>query len=144
MADNMSGGIDGYCQYLESITQDSLDSMDQHVSADVHFVDPFNDVLGIEKMRAVFEDMFENVSDIQFVVEDKMTTGDVSLITWTLSGVLMKKPWTVKGASRLTFAEDGKLSEHIDFWDAGAGLYEHLPVIGWLPRALRRKLSTQP
>ena len=140
----MASGADGYCRFLESLTPENLHDIDQHVSADVHFRDPFNDVHGIEKMRAVFDDMFENISNIEFVIEDRMDQGQVTIITWTLSGVLMKKPWSVPGASRLTFNDAGMLTQHIDFWDAASGLYEHLPFIGWLPRALRRKFRIQP
>lgn len=141
---NAAGGPNGYCQYLESLNPGNLDQIGMHVSPNVHFRDPFNDVYGIDKMRAVFEDMFENISDIKFVIEDQLQKDDVTIIVWTLSGVLFKKPWNVPGSSRLTFNSDGFLTEHIDFWDSGAGLYEHLPFIGWLPRALRRKLRTDP
>lgn len=140
----MAGGADAYCQYLQSITAESVIALDQHVSAKVHFKDPFNDVHGIDSMRAVFIDMFENISDISFDIHDQMSEGNTTIITWTMSGILMKKPWSVDGASRLTFDDGGFLTEHLDYWDAAAGLYEKLPFIGWLPRALRRKLSIQP
>lgn len=140
----MANGPEGYCRYLETLTPSTLKDIHQHVHSDVHFRDPFNDVQGIDAMRAVLDDMFENISDIKFVIADQLTSGRVTVITWTLSGVLLKKPWSVEGASRLAFDTDGLLTEHIDFWDAGAGLYEHLPFIGWLPRALRRKLRIQP
>jgi hypothetical protein len=139
-----AGGPDGYCQYLENITPENLNDMSKHVSQDVHFRDPFNDVNGIDKMHAVFDDMFENIADIDFVIEDRLDKDNVTIIVWTLSGILFKKPWSVPGSSRLTFNEAGFLSEHIDFWDSGAGLYEHIPFIGWLPRALRHKLRIRP
>lgn len=143
-APTTAGGPDGYCRYLENITPENLNEITAHVSQNVHFRDPFNDVHGIDKMHAVFEDMFENISDIEFVIEDRLDKGDVTIIIWTLSGILFKKPWSVPGSSRLTFNDAGFLSEHIDFWDSGAGLYEHIPFIGWLPRALRRKLRIHP
>lgn len=139
-----AGGPDGYCEFLETLTPESLKNISSHVRSDVHFRDPFNDVYGIEKMHAVLEDMFDGISNITFVIEDRLDKNDVSIIVWTLSGILFKKPWSVPGTSRLTFDADGFLTEHIDFWDAGSGLYEHIPFIGWLPRALRRKLRIAP
>lgn len=144
VASPKAGGADGYCAFLETLTPETLADITSHVSSDVHFRDPFNDVYGIDKMHAVLEDMFDGISDITFVIEDRLDKDDVSVIVWTLSGVLFKKPWSVPGTSRLTFNSDGYLTEHIDFWDAGAGLYEHIPFIGWLPRALRRKLRIAP
>lgn len=143
-ASSKAGGPDGYCAFLESLTPETLEDIGSHVSADVHFRDPFNDVYGIEKMHAVLEDMFDGISNITFQIEDRLDKNDVTIIVWTLSGILFNKPWSVPGTSRLTFNADGYLTEHIDFWDAGAGLYEHIPFIGWLPRALRRKLRIAP
>lgn len=140
----MAGGADTYCQYLQTITRERVGMLDQHVSPDVHFRDPFNDVQGIDNMRAVFEDMFDQISDIAFDIRDQISDGNVTVITWTMSGIMMKKPWSVEGASRLTFDDNGLLTEHLDYWDAAEGVYEKLPFIGWLPRALRRKLSIQP
>lgn len=140
----MADGPERYCAYLESLTPATLKYLDQYVSADVHFRDPFNDVTGINRMRAIFEDMFENISNIEFVIADRLTQNQTTIITWTLSGVLLKKSWSVEGASKLTFDDDGLLTAHIDYWDAAGGLYEHFPVVGWLPRVLRRKLRTRP
>ena len=139
-----AGGPDGYCTFLEALTPETLANISSHVSSNVHFRDPFNDVYGIEKMHAVLEDMFDGISNITFVIEDRLDKDEVTIIVWTLSGMLFNKPWSVPGTSRLSFDEDGYLTEHIDFWDAGAGLYEHIPFIGWLPRALRRKLRIAP
>lgn len=140
----IAGGPDGYCAFLENLTPENLKDITLHVSQDVHFKDPFNDVYGVDEMHAVLDDMFENISDIKFAIEDQLDKDNVTIIVWTLSGILFKKPWSVPGTSRLTFNGDGFLTEHIDFWDSGAGLYEHIPFIGWLPRALRRKLRTRP
>ena len=47
----------------------------------------------------------------------------------------------IQGASRLQFAADGRVASHRDYWDSGRELYEHLPLLGVLLRALRRRLG---
>jgi len=47
----------------------------------------------------------------------------------------------VAGVSRVVLADDGRVSEHIDYWDAAGELYSQFPVIGGLMRWLRRRLS---
>ena len=42
------------------------------------------------------------------------------------------------------FAPDGRISEHIDHWDAAAQFYERIPVLGWLIRKVRRRLELPP
>jgi steroid delta-isomerase len=47
----------------------------------------------------------------------------------------------IRGASHLRFDADGKVAWHRDYWDAAEELYARLPGIGWLMRALRRRLA---
>ena len=45
------------------------------------------------------------------------------------------------GATQLTFAPDGRVNLHRDYWDTAEELYAKLPLIGTLVRWLTRKLS---
>ena len=51
--------LDKYAQYLENLSLSTINSLDNYVADDVRFKDPFNDVRGSEKMKAVFLHMFE-------------------------------------------------------------------------------------
>lgn len=139
---NTSPGVDAYCAFLESVTPDSLLQLRNLVAEDVHFRDPFNDVTGIDKMLAIFDDMFETIGPCTFDIHER--TGDAGhcFITWTLTGTLFGKPWRADGASELRFTDQGLLSEHIDYWDAAQGVYEYFPILGRILRMLRRRLAT--
>lgn len=132
--------VDAYIAFLERVTPDTVDALYDHVHPDVRFKDPFNDVRGAAAMHAVLADMFAHVDDLVFKVHETATTGRTTFIAWTLSGTLSNRPWSVDGTSRLVVDDNGKLLEHIDYWDAASGLYERIPVIGWLLRRLRRRL----
>lgn len=134
-------GLDSYCDYLEGLSRDTLADFDRHVAPDVHFKDPFNDVNGRDAMRRVFDDMFDHVENLSFRIHNRMNDGDAAVIVWTLAGRIMNSDWAVDGASVLKFDEAGKLSEHIDHWDAAAGLYEKMPVIGWFIGRIRKRLE---
>lgn len=134
-------GFDTYCDFLERVTAANVAELETLVSPGVRFKDPFNDVVGAPAMRAVFDDMFEHVQDLEFRIHHRMTDGEVCVILWTLSGRIMNRGWSVDGASQLRFSDDGLLTEHIDHWDAAAGLYEKMPGIGWLIRRLRKRLE---
>ena len=45
---------------------------------------------------------------------------------------------TIRGASHLLFNAQGLVSLHRDYWDAAEELYEKLPLLGSLMRALKR------
>lgn len=133
-----------YRNYLESLTPESLPDLPKYVTENVRFRDPFNDVHGVEAMERVFRHMFDNVAEIDFAVQHTVCEGDVCLMQWRLRGVLMGKPWNVEGASALRFAPDGRVAEHVDYWDAARGFYERLPVLGWLVSRIRRSLAVRP
>ena len=51
------------------------------------------------------------------------------------------EPITVRGASHLRFATDGRIALHRDYWDAAEELYEKLPLLGALMRWLKRRVN---
>ncbi len=134
-------GLDAYCDYLEGLTRKSVSNLTRHVAPDVHFKDPFNDVRGADAMRLIFDDMFEHVQDLSFRIHHRMEDGQAAVIVWTLAGRIMDRDWSVDGASVLKFDENGLLSEHVDHWDAAAGLYEKMPGVGWFVRRIRKRLE---
>ncbi len=134
-------GLTRYLETLCALRADNLETLDAVMASDVHFADPFNDVRDIGAVKRIFRDMFENVSDVTFAVENRMLDGSVALIAWRLDGVLRGGKWAVSGASRVTLNDQGVVTEHVDYWDAARGLYETFPIIGPLLRVLRRRLQ---
>ena len=49
--------------------------------------------------------------------------------------------WKITGMSEVAFDQDLKVISHIDHWDAGEQFYARLPVLGWLIRLVRSKLT---
>lgn len=139
---NAGQGVQAYCDFLEAVTPENLHRLRNLAARQVHFRDPFNGVNGVDEMIAIFEDMFKTVGPCTFKIHGRTGGNSHCFITWTLTGVLFGKPWSVDGASELRFDDDGLLSSHIDFWDAAQGVYEHFPVIGGILKMLRRRLST--
>lgn len=137
----MTAHSERYRHFLETLTPESLDHLREHVTPDVHFKDPFNDVHSANDMAKIFRHMFAAVGDVRFIVHRAMTEGDVCLMEWRFEGILRGRPWSFDGTSRIRFAEDGRVYEHIDYWDAATNFYERLPIIGWLLAKLRGRLA---
>ena len=132
---------DRYRAYLETLTPETLVSIGDHVSDDVRFRDPFNDVRGVANLRQIFEHMFQTVGQVRFDIHHCLADGNTCLMQWTFHARLRQKPWSFEGSSRITFDGTGKVIEHIDYWDAARDLYEHFPLIGWLLSRIRRKIG---
>ena len=50
------------------------------------------------------------------------------------------KDTTSIGMSHIRFNSEGQVVLHQDFWDSSAGLFEHMPALGWMIRAVKRRL----
>ena len=137
----MTEATERYRRYLETLTPESLTVLETHVVPGVRFVDPFNDVTGVEAMRAVFRHMFKVLGDVAFEVRHMAIDGNVALMAWTFRTRLRGRAWVVEGASEVTFDPQGRVISHIDRWDAGRDFYELLPVIGGPMRWLRRRAA---
>ena len=132
-----------YRMFLENLDRASLDRLPELVTADVHFKDPFNDLRGADKMAVAFHHMFDKVENVRFKTGHVACADKVCLMDWRFEGSLSGKPWAFDGASVIHFAADGRVSAHIDYWDAASNFYERLPVIGWLLAKIRRTLAVR-
>ena len=100
-------------------------------------------VQGLPAIRAIFAHMFVALHEPRFVVTGGFAQGDEAFLTWDF--VFRFKRFdshtlqTVRGATHLRFAADGRVSLHRDYWDAAEELYEKLPVVGGLMRWLTRR-----
>jgi hypothetical protein len=46
-----------------------------------------------------------------------------------------------EGVSRLKMNDEGRVIEHIDYWDAAEHLYAKMPIIGWLIGIIKRRIA---
>lgn len=138
-----------YCEFFERLSPADLDRLGERFTDDARFADPFNDVRGLAAVRAVFARMFERCIDVRFEVHEAFRDGEVALLHWTMrfrpapsaSGGAPGAEWTLHGMSRVRFAADGRVVEHVDHWDTGGQLYARLPLLGPLIRWLQRRLA---
>lgn len=117
--------------------------------ADIVFQDPLQRIEGLENLIRYYTGMFENLLECRFefnqVVEN---TGERSsahvqqaVLFWTMhyrhrklaGGTLL----SINGNSHIKYQD--KVFYHRDYYDAGAMLYEHLPVLGWAINLIKKR-----
>ena len=137
--------LDGYIAFYEGLTPETLGILRNLCAEDVRFRDPFNDLRGIDAYIRVLEKMFEDVAAPQFRVSHKACDGNVCFLRWTFG----YRPHAdapdkiLEGMSEVHFDDAGLVIAHIDHWDPAGQIYESLPVIGWLLRIIRRRVSVE-
>ncbi len=136
--------LERYGEFFAGLQPADLDRLDAVFVENARFRDPFNEVEGLAGIRAVFEHMYANCAAARFEVLETVGEGSVGYLRWRMHFRLKRdrhdrRP--IEGVSRVVLAEDGRVREHIDYWDAAGELYTQFPVLGGLMRWLRARLS---
>lgn len=134
-----------YARYFDELSEASKNELRRLAHPDIHFVDPFNDVCGIDKVCTVFDHMFETSEAPRFVTELPLVAGEIAFIKWRFTcrtkSRFMAKFLTIDGITEVHFDDLGRVTEHLDYWDAARQLYEKLPLLGGLLRMIRSRMA---
>ena len=69
-ADPRRAVLAAYCRLFESLAPARLDELRSLCTADIRFVDPFQEIAGIERVTALYGHMFRTVADPRFTIVD--------------------------------------------------------------------------
>ena len=128
--------------FFETLTPEAVERLGDHYAPDARFKDPFNEVVGVPAIRAVFAAMYRQVERPRFVITRSACNGNDAFLAWDLLFAFRGdkgREQTIRGATHIQFAADGRVALHRDYWDAAEELYEKLPVLGTLMRWLKRR-----
>ena len=111
------------------------------------FEDPLGTLEGRNEMIKYYLNLYQNVVDIRFDFKDSTSNGNIYMLSWVmyLKTKKLKSGEEIKleGVSHLKFdPKTGLVIYHRDYFDMGAFIYEHIPVVGSLIRYIKRKLSS--
>lgn len=148
----MSGDLEAaartYGAYFETLRPDNVARLRDLATPDMRFVDPFNDVRGVDQVIDLLSRMFDDATEVSFRMLDRACQRDRCFLRWEFfcrPRRLPKGPtWRIEGVSMVRFDEGGRILEHVDYWDAAQQFYGRLPVIGPLLRAIGRRLQPSP
>ena len=133
---------DTYVAFWQALSAETLDGMDAVMAPAFRFVDPFNDVQGLEAVRQQFAHTYRRLRSVQITVHDRAVSGATLYLRWTFAFQMRAggRRWSLEGMSEVRFGADGKALSHIDHWDAASQVYEHLPVLGTLIRLIKSRV----
>ncbi len=142
----MSHAVERLAVFFETLTPKSLERFPEFYTEDAYFKDPFNEVRGIPAIQGIFRHMYEALERPHFVVTARVVEGDQVFLSWDFHFHFRyfktSELQTIRGASHLRLAQDGRIRSHRDYWDAAEELYEKLPLVGALMRWLKRRANS--
>lgn len=130
--------------FFRALSRSTMDEVDRFYAPDVHFEDPMVSLHGRDRMRAYYASIYRNDPQLRWEFDDLIEADDALALAWTMhlqvKGLAGGRPIAVAGFSRLHFDSEGQCRYHRDYFDMGAFVYEHLPVLGTVIGLVKRRL----
>lgn len=134
--------LERFTQTYHRLDGQSMGLLKELYSDDILFQDPFHCITGLPALTRYFVELYRDVESITFRFEDTLVQADRAMLTWTMSLKHPRlnggDPVIVPGSTHIRFRE--KVYYHRDYFDGGAMLYEQLPLIGMVIRAIRARV----
>ena len=137
--------LEAFCAFFNKLDNTCTEKLYEVYTENIIFSDPLHHIEGREALARYFSTMYENVEQCHFTYHTRQLQGQQAFVTWTMTFIHPRlaggQAVKVEGCSALTFATDGRVERHRDYFDVGAMLYEHLPLMGSAIRWLKKRLA---
>ena len=112
---------------------------------DATLSDPFGQHQGLFAIQRYFTHLLANVEQCRFTIDTPLCDGQRFAVTWTMHWSHPRlaggKALQLAGCSVVT-VEDERIIYQRDYYDAGEMIYEHLPLLGWAVRGVKRRVRS--
>ena len=138
--------LSNFIAVYEKLGTDNLAELQQIYADKVVFEDPMHRFDGLEALMAYFEDLYTHLKECDFKVVECFHSDNQAALYWRMSYVHPRlnkgKRVTVEGHT-LIKGEGEQVVFHRDYLDIGAMLYEQVPLLGFLVKAIKKRAGKQ-
>ena len=124
--------INNYLNLFSNLNKENIKKFDDLVVKDIIFIDPFNNIKGLDNFKNIFYHMFDSVEEPKFDIVDYAQNKDHIFLKWKMTFYAFKASQTIEGMSDITLNKEGKVISHLDYWDSLNGIFIKLPFLGFL------------
>ena len=129
----------------DNLNEDSIGMLDEVYHDEVTFADPIHHVQGIENLKTYFRNTIKGIDYCHFAFAERARQGDDVFVSWQMR---LKHPSLAKGreivlpgVSHLQLVDD-KIISQVDYYDAGAMVYEHVPILGTVIKKIKTRIKS--
>ena len=132
-------------QAFNDLNKDTIDELDAFYAEDVHFEDPLGTIKGLDSLKVYYANLYESVEEISFEFTEEVVQDETHVVMWIMRlktpNLRGGKEVTLEGNSVIRFGEGDKVVYHRDYFDMGEFVYEHVPIVGFLVRQVKKRLD---
>ncbi|MFC0229398.1 nuclear transport factor 2 family protein [Serratia aquatilis] len=133
-----------FSQLYTSLDDAALDSLYEVYHCSIQFIDPLGEHRGLKALDNYFRQLLTNVSYCHFSLTDVQYDENQAAVCWQMKYAHPRlergRELTLEGISRLRFA-DQRIIYQRDYYDMGAMLYEHIPLLGKIVLGIKRRMQ---
>lgn len=139
--------IDGFKAFYDDVDARQLGRLGDIYSKDVQFADPLHALTSLDQLQSYFERAFSGVHYCRFEFHSTLISRPRASFEWTMHYAHPKirngRNIDVRGVSVIRFDEsaNGKITVHQDYYDMGQMLYEQVPLLGRVVKALKGRVG---
>jgi len=128
----------------QAFGSENIADVESLYTTDIYFEDPSHAIQGKPSLMRYFSNQFKNLDKCSFKFHSTIANETDIFMTWTmfLNHPKLRGGETIRveGTSYLR-TRHGKIYYHRDYFDMGAMLYEHLPLIGRIIQRIKLSLG---
>ena len=128
----------------QAFGSENIADVESLYTTDIYFEDPSHAIQGKPSLMRYFANQFKNLDKCSFKFHSTIAHETDIFMTWTMfvnhSKLRGGETIRVEGTSYLR-TRNGKIYYHRDYFDMGAMLYEHLPLIGRIIQRIKQRLG---
>ncbi|QYM94049.1 nuclear transport factor 2 family protein [Dickeya zeae] len=145
--------FDEFADFYASLATQPLERLSALYHPDAVLADPFGQHQGLPAIQRYFSSLLENTRYCYFTVDTPLFDAQRFAVSWTMH-------WShprIAGGNMLSLAGCSlidvqhhqqhhqhpplaRITRQRDYYDAGEMLYEHLPVLGWAIRQVKKRV----
>lgn len=135
--------IDRFVDYYAGLDRQAISELAGLYDKHAVLIDPFGEHSGLPAIQSYFSHLLAKVNTCRFAIVPPLGDAGKFAVTWTMywshprvaSGEMLALP----GCS-LVESDGEKILRQRDYYDAGQMIYEHLPLLGWAVRGVKRRV----
>lgn len=136
--------LSNFINIYQQLNTNNLELLNNIYHKDIEFSDPMHSVVGLDNLHNYFSNLYTNLNSCHFIINETLCENGAAAIYWTMefshSQLNKGKTVLVEGHSHIK-GKQGKVYFHRDYIDVGAMLYEHIPVVGKVIKAIKARAA---
>jgi len=130
-------------QIYKNFNTDTLRDLSTIYSPGVIFKDPVHQINGLAELSNYFAGLCDPEMQCEFEITNEIATSNQAFFQWKMRyrhpRLKAGQPLILDGGTLIKF--NTQIVYHEDFYDMGAMIYQHVPLLGWAVKKINARIA---